>query len=106
MTPSDKLAAIQQACIAANPEAYARGRSIPSIRLADVLLAMSKRKGADVFYGQTGSGGPLTKAETFKFTYGVVPMLLRDWNLYNDNLTAQSPECIDFLFELFPNPQP
>lgn len=106
MTHEEKIAAIREACIAANPtkeweytEQDGSGRYykvVERCRLADVLLAL-----------QSVKHWRITRAAQFSIPQGRLRRgAYVDWNLRNDNLTAQSPECIDFLFELFPNPQP
>jgi hypothetical protein len=105
MTIEEKIQAIRQMCIEANPEILTKHlncqncfrlhgfcRCVVSafitdrpIRLADVLLAMSdprliitSHKGEFRFEGQESAY----------------------WNLREDDLTKQSPDTLDFLFTL------
>lgn len=62
------------------------------IRLADVLLAIGEK------YAVDGSG-MLLKRQFGTSAYDCAGMP-GGWNLRADDLTQQSPECIDFLYEL------
>lgn len=97
MTTEEKVEAIRQACIKANPEIDTTYWISPKdpyegiedckevtrpIRLADVLLAKECINRAREMYN--------------RYTYETV----EKWNLHADDLTQQSPETIDFLYGL------
>lgn len=106
---TNKLEAIQRACIAANPEIVIEEREhysgeqepaieavIRTIRLADILLAIGEK---------IGLGGDVIAVDsdgTFHQENDVGDFSCKNvnWNLRQDDLTKQSPECIDFLSEL------
>lgn len=67
------------------------------IRLADVLYMLSTlHSHMDVVVGTSGR---------FYYDEGVLGLNIRDcgWNLLDDNLEHQSPECIDFIYNLIEN---
>lgn len=104
MTPYQKQKVISDACIAANPsikeseycecghqmyyQGIEKGRPI---RLADVLLAIGRR--GDRW--NIGGDGCFNHLDQFNNWQKVA-----QWNLKSDTLSAQSPETIDFLYEL------
>lgn len=78
MTNSQKIQAIREACIAANPDFNGR------VTLAGVLLAMSQ-----------AAGHIYTTANAWK--------LIDQWNLRQDDLSLQSEETIDCIHQLLTN---
>ncbi len=76
------------------------------IHLADVLLAIENRKGADLFFGRgIGLQGrhvevkKLTIHDSFLFAYGAIPIILRDWN-FKETLENQKEETKNFIYTL------
>jgi hypothetical protein len=119
---NEKLEVIRQACIKANSEICKQGwvedkpirkvGSLPRsrvkrgvvcrpIRLADVLLAMGKGKPT---HYMVATNGLFTERKTKEVTATpfAVPFLSTGvlWNLRADDLTQQSPGCIEFLYSL------
>jgi hypothetical protein len=105
---NEQIDAIRKACIAAIPEiettepipcpdgmpgcaAYHSRRVARPIRLADVLLAMI----ASAHYPRLGTSG--SALVFFAEDNGTV---LAIWNLFKDDLTAQSDETIAFIHSL------
>jgi hypothetical protein len=121
MTYAEKIKAIREKCIEVNPEidkdinecsecrrdvvvGGVRVVKDRPIRLADVLVAIEKSKGQERMTkqkehivldtnGDFVSGGHYTKTGYIRYA---------TWNLRADDLTEQSPECIDFLYNLLP----
>lgn len=111
MLDPQKLQAIREKCVEANPEIVAEtwvkphedvslfqqfnagdGKLYRPIRLADVLLAMDRQ--GDPNYCVTLDGDIWSvKAWGYEHKYCT-------WNLRQDFLDSQSPECIDFLYSL------
>lgn len=72
-----------------------------TIRLADVLLALgAKTNNALATYSVDTLGHlrDIIHERYFWTSDGMIPII---WNLRNDDLTAQSPECIDFVYDIF-----
>lgn len=113
MIMDQKIEQIRAKCIETNPEIRKRpcvlsfnGRKEigvpdnngPEIRLADVLLAIhAKFPTTERFYGIDTEG----EFGQFSDTEGMVAMEpLVYWDLRNDDLEKQSPETIEFLYNL------
>lgn len=101
MTTSDKLAAIQEACVAVNRELVPDCKAVAGelsrpIGLVDLMLAIRNKFG----YGQyaideTGCFWKLDSGEAY------IPTVNRvEWELFQDDLAAQSPETLTFLYDL------
>lgn len=95
-TNEQKIEAIREKCVAANPEKEwilgdERNYDAPA-RLADVLLAIKL----------SFDGGTLTGRleETKQAIHDLADFR---WNLRVDDLSLQSPETINFLFEILCN---
>ena len=74
------------------------------LRLADVLLALEKREGVDLFFGrgvdEQGKQIPVKDLHVndgFQFASAAIPILLRDWNLRKDTIESQSDETLKLL---------
>src|SRR2546426_810952 len=97
MNREEKIAAIRQKCIEANPD---REWVVQTIRLADVLLAIEKSDNDQVTF--------VDAAGFFYADYlqgnGIEPQDVC-WNLPKDDLNEQSEECLDFLAELLAHEQ-
>lgn len=101
-----KLEAIRRACIKANPNknwSFTRECDCPSrediqvslpYTLSDVLLAIETktRKQKNLYSFE------IAFPALFRIFYDTINWT--DWNLLNDRLDVQSPETIDFLFNL------
>lgn len=106
---NDKIQAIREAVIRANPEAgelkhYECGSCgaddelhYRPIRLADVLLAINLAISNSPARDDEDDD---SNAEHQTWLQESVLRLLDLWNLRADNLTQQSPACIDFLYSL------
>ena len=102
MENNDKLNFIRQKCIEANPnrsEGWDEDSGRPTgsgymdfmpCRLADVLLVIKKMY----------MNGTLQKEGEFKNGTEWFGEIAWDWNLRSDDLTQQSEETINFLFDL------
>lgn len=110
----EKLEAVRAACVKANPDivvdeiGHENGEQAPEIervyrevRLADVLLAIQEESGAHALPSEEDGGS----TESMKYNAQVWrdrrwSETLYGWNLRRDDLTEQSDECIDFLYQL------
>ena len=108
MNRDEQLAVIRQKCIEANSDknwneerqdgfGYWKAYPLP-IRLADVLLAVGKKKKAVC----VDSGGYIGVAQPPPFPDQGVVFVFCDfkYDLHKDDLTEQSDECLTFLAQL------
>jgi hypothetical protein len=97
MTP-DKLQAIRQKCLEANPHIDYCNKSYP--RLADVLLTLKAKCGDKETWGAIHQTAKVTCPH---WQWFMLKMLnsSNGWDLTKD-LDGQSPEVIDFLYDLLP----
>lgn len=88
MNTQEKLELIRQKCIEANPDLgdLAVREYYREPRLADVLLTMNI--------------GEFTTVKEIQKESSEVHTLALMWNLYEDDLSQQSPETIDFIHQL------
>lgn len=99
-TQQEKLEAIRDACIKANPKRDWMGddNGYPyqePCRLADVLLAIGDQGLVSLSVHSAGDFG------TASFIWEPIgSMKHMTWNLLNDDLRDQSPETVDFLYQL------
>lgn len=115
MTTQDQIQLIREKCIEANPEIATKRLvgdkyevteefvSCRPIRLADILLAINKNP-EDYSIGTDGRFMKMTwfpnggfNMEWVKESNGVLAI---GWNLLKDDLSLQSPETIQFLYQL------
>jgi hypothetical protein len=102
MERNDQLSLIRQKCIEAlcahgtrsEQSLYTRGFDRP-IRLADVLLAITKASPNNHNRVWLKSDGRFVLNENGNSLHNPA-----DWNLRKDDLTEQSEECINFIYEL------
>jgi hypothetical protein len=85
----DKLELIRQACIKANPIGSGGFKYRP-IRLADVLLAIDGTTQGQLIAIRPNGDMYRSDIQNTKW----------HWNLRNDDLSQQSNECIEFLYDL------
>jgi hypothetical protein len=89
MPSQEKLGYIRQKCIEANPEIIKRQYvhdygNVPPVRLADVLLAIKH----------------LYSRKDHFSTSGHVNQVVWRWEWWKDDLTEQSEETTDFIYDL------
>jgi hypothetical protein len=106
MNGQGQIEAIRKACIASNPTIETRNTSMmlsgvftglinhrdSTIRLADVLLGINRKLSSAIGVSSAGQFYDERKGRSH-WTSGL-------WNLLNDDITAQSDECIDFIHSL------
>lgn len=100
MNREEYLALIRQKCVEANPELDTVYDLPRPIRLADVLCALRPLQGS-LAIDKDG----LFVIPTIPQLGGWVPATTINaahpfWNIYRDDLTEQSDECIAFLYSL------
>lgn len=88
------LQLVRQKCIEANPEARWYMSTLHGPGLADVLLTTEGEWVS--FYSASIYGIKKTGRSEGAVLYAIV----QKWNLRQDDLTAQSDECIEFLAQL------
>ena len=113
MNREQKLQFIREKCIEVNPLVAGRNTSMRiegvfdglinyrdnTIRLADILLAISKKhfpKAEHIFLKE------IAEIELNEF-WEKIKDVIRRWDLLHDSLSDQSEETIDFLCFLFPD---
>lgn len=101
---NDKIETIREACIKANADLVElNGAEIPSrpIRLADVLLAIEEDKQVVISKEDDGAYfGKVSNGDT-RYEHDIsIRWSPAFWNLRADDLTQQSEETINFLYDL------
>lgn len=104
---------IRKACIEANPEIMELNFGCEleefeilgrPIKLSDVLLAIKETYGNTMGFFLNQYGMFYHMLEEIKYPDSMNPVVLKykelGWNLREDDLTKQSPECLQFLADL------